>query len=71
MNIKSLSISPPRKDPIPNQDSTRIITQQYPNLPPHLAKGPTGHKSFIDDTHFSNPTENEHTDITDNSPTNT
>ena len=68
-NLKSPTILPPRKDPIPNQDITKIITQQDPNLPPHLSKGPTGCKTFIDDTHFSNITENEHTDTTDNSRT--
>ena len=68
-NFKSPEMSYPRKDPIPNQDSTRNITQQDPKLPPHLEKGPTGHKPFIDDTHFSNPRENEHTYTTDNSYT--
>ena len=57
---------PQRKDPIPNQDSNIIITQQDPKLPPHLEKGTTGHKPFIDYTHFSNPIEKEHTDTTDN-----
>ena len=47
-------MSPPRKDPIPNQDSTRIITPKDPIIPPLLSKRPTGHKPFIDDTHFSN-----------------
>ena len=47
-------MSPPIKDPLTNQYSTRIITQQNPILPPILEKGPTGHKSFIDDTYFSN-----------------
>ena len=51
-NLKSPAISPPRKDPIPNQYITRIITQQYPNLPPHLVKVPTGYDPFIDDTYF-------------------
>ena len=57
---------PQRKDPIPNQDSNIIINQQDPKLPPHLEKGTTGHKPFIDYTHFSNPIEKEHTDTTDN-----
>ena len=65
-NLKSPEISFPRKDTITNQDITIIITQQYPNLPPNLSKGPNGHKPFIDDTHFSNPTENKHSDTTDN-----
>ena len=59
----------PRKDPIQNQDGSRIITQQDPILPPHLSKGTTGHKTFIDDTHFSNPIENEYNNSTDNSCT--
>ena len=65
--MKSPAVFPPRKDPIKNQYITRIITQQYPKLPPNLSKVPTGNKPFIDNTKFSNPTENEHTDTTDNS----
>ena len=56
---------PPRKDPITNQDSSRIITQQDPILPPLLSKWSTGHKTFIDDVHFSNKIENKHSDSTD------
>ena len=56
--MKSPEILIPRKDPIPNQYSTRIVTHQDPTLPPHLSKLPTRHKPFIDDTHFSNTTEN-------------
>ena len=55
---------PPKKDPIPNQDSNIIITQQYPNLPPILEKWPTGYKPFIDDTKFSNKTEEERNNST-------
>ena len=51
-NTKSLSMSPPRKDLITNQDITRIITQQDATLPPILAKWPTGYKPSFDDTHF-------------------
>ena len=69
--MKSPEISPPRKYPIPNQDSTRIITQQDTNLPPHLTKVLTGRKTFIDDTRFSDPTENENTGSTDNTRTDT
>ena len=57
-NLKSPSISPPRKNPIPNQDITIIITQQDLNLSPHLTEVPTVNKPFIDDTKFSNTTEN-------------
>ena len=31
-NMELPEMSPPRKDPNPNQDSTRIITQKYPIL---------------------------------------
>ena len=62
-------MSPPRKDPIPNQDSTVIVIQQDPTLPPNLSKWTTGYKSFFSDTYFSNITEEEHNDYTDNSHT--
>ena len=65
-NLKSPEILPPREYTIPNQYSTIIIIQNNPNLPPHLSKVPTVNKPFIDYTHFSNPSENEHTDTTDN-----
>ena len=65
--MKSPEMSPPIKDPITNQDSTRIITQQEPTLLPLLEKWTTGYKSFIDDTKFSNKSEDEHNDSTDNS----
>ena len=56
--MKSPETFPSIKDPIINQDSTIIITQQDPKLSPHLEKGPDEHKPSIDDTHFSNPIEN-------------
>ena len=62
-------MSPPRKNPITNQDSTRIITQQDPILPPTLPKGPTGYKPFFDDTHLSNKTKDMNNDSTYNSHT--
>ena len=43
-----------------------MITQQDKNLPPHLSKGPSRHKQFIDDTHFSNTIEKWHTVTIDN-----
>ena len=49
-NTKSLAMSPPKKDQIPNQDNTIIVTQKDPILPPLLAKLFTGYKSFIDYT---------------------
>ena len=60
---------PPGKDLIIDQNSTRIITQQDPILSPLLAKWPTGYKPFLDDTHFSNKTEDKHNYSTDNSRT--
>ena len=63
--MKSPEMSPSIKDPITNQDSTRIITQQEPILLQLLEKWTTGYKSFIDDTKFSNKSEDEHNDSTD------
>ena len=54
----STEMLPPRKDPIINQDSTRILAQQDTIRPTLLWKWSTGYKPFIDDTHFSNKTEN-------------
>ena len=51
-NMKLPAMSPPIKDPIPNQHNIIIITQQDPILPPLLPKWPTKYKPFIDDTHF-------------------
>ena len=45
--MKSPAMLLPRKDPIQNQDGSRIITQQDPILPPHLSKGTTGHKNLL------------------------
>ena len=62
-------MSPPRKDPIPNQYSTSIITQQDPILPPLLEKWPTGYKPFLNYTHFSNKSEEKDNNYTDSSRT--
>ena len=35
-NIKSLAMSPPRKDPIPNKDKNNLDLQKYQSLPPHV-----------------------------------
>ena len=51
-DLKTPEILSSQNDPIPNQDSTIIITQQYPKLQPNLAKGSTGNKLFMDDIHF-------------------
>ena len=68
-NLKSPEDFPPGKHPVTNKYSTRIINQKDPNLTPHLAKGTTGYNPFIDDTNFPSPTEDKHTDTTDNSRT--
>ena len=36
--MKSLTILPPRKDAIPNQDIDILGTKKYQSLPPQLAK---------------------------------
>ena len=67
--MKSPEMSPPQTDTITNKDITRIITQQDPILPPLLSKLTSGYKPLIDDTYFSNKTEDKHNDSTDNSCT--
>ena len=47
-------MSPQRKYPIPNQYSTIIVNEQYPILPPLLAKYPTGYKILFNNTHYPN-----------------
>ena len=39
-DVKSPAMSPPRKDPIPNQYINRLITEQDPSIPPIIAKYP-------------------------------
>ena len=46
-NMKSLSMSPPRKDPIPNQDINILGTEADKILPPQYAKYRPGYKSLI------------------------
>ena len=46
-NMKSLAISPPRKDLIPNQDINMLGTEKYQSLPPQLTKFRPGYKSLI------------------------
>ena len=43
-NKKSLAMSPPKKDQIPNQDIDRLGTNNDQSLPPHLAKYFPGYK---------------------------
>ena len=40
IKIKSLDTSPPRKDPIPNQDTNTLGLQKYQCLPPHVPPYP-------------------------------
>ena len=42
--MKSLEMSPPRKDPIPNQDINMSGTEKYQSLPPQLARFRPGYK---------------------------
>ena len=46
-NIKSLAMSPPRNDPIPNQDINMLGTEKYQSLSPQLAKYRPGYKSLM------------------------
>ena len=43
-NIKSLTMSPQRKDTFPNQDIYMLGTRKYQILPPQLAKFCRGYK---------------------------
>ena len=52
--MKSPAMSFPGKDPIPNQDSNRIINEQDPIIPPLLEEYSTGYKSIFNDTHYPN-----------------
>ena len=52
--MKSPAMSPPRKDPIPNQDINRLITQQDPSDPPIIEKYTTVYKPLFNDTHDLN-----------------
>ena len=59
-DMKSLAASPPRKDPIPNQDMNMLITVKYQSLPPQLPKFRPRYKSLRnkadDDCHYSTDT---------------
>ena len=61
--MKTLAMSPQRKDPIPNQDINRLRTKKYLSLPPQLAKYCPGFKSLL------NKAEENHNDSTDTSRT--
>ena len=72
INIKSLSTSPPRKDPILNQDKNTLWLQKYQYLPPHIPPFPPGFKSLINQVNDYNPetTDTSGTDKDDTSCTN-
>ena len=67
--MKSHAMSPPRKYTIPNKDSTRIINEQDPIIPPLLAKYPTGYKPLFNDTNYPNKKEDDLNYSRDNSRT--
>ena len=48
-NIKSLTTSPPRNDPVQNQDKNTLGIEKYQSLPPHLPKFPPVFKSLRND----------------------
>ena len=50
-------MSPHRKNPIPDQDINRIITEKYQTFPPHLVKFPPRLKSLLNYAHDLNSTE--------------
>ena len=60
---------PSIKDPIPNQDSTIIINEKYPILPPLLWNFTTEYKPFFNDKNYYNKTEDENNDSKYSSPT--
>ena len=45
-NMKSPTMSHPKKDPIPNQDINRLITEQDPIIPPIIEN------TLLDINHF-------------------
>ena len=55
-----------REHPITNQDSNRIINEQYPILPLLPEKYPIVYKPLFNDTHYPNKTEDNRNDYTDN-----
>ena len=65
-------MSPPRKDPIPNQDKNNLGIQKYQYLTPHVSPFLTGLKSLRNETNDDNPetTDTSCTDKDDTSRTN-
>ena len=68
INMKSPTMSHPKKDPIPNQDINRLITEQDPILPLIQSKYPPVFKPLFNYAHDPNSTEDGRNDYTDNSP---
>ena len=48
-------MSPPREDPIPNQDENTLSLQKYQCLPPHVPPFPSGFKSLRNEANDNNP----------------
>ena len=67
-NIKSLATSPPRKDPIPNQDKNTLGIQKYQCLSPHVPPFPPGFKLLRNEANDDNP-ETIYTSSTDKDDT--
>ena len=65
-------MSPPRTDPIPNQDQKTLGIKRYQCLPPHLPPFTPWIKSLINKENDDNPetTDTSHTDKDDTSHTN-
>ena len=72
VNIKSLGTSPPRKDPIPNQDKNTLGIQKYQCLPPHVPPFTCRFKSLVNEGNNDNPetTDTSRTDKYNMSRTN-
>ena len=58
-------MSPPIKDPIPNQDINILFTKKDLSLTLYLAKLPPGFKSLINEAYYHNITEYYCNDSTD------
>ena len=63
IRIKSLATSPPRKDPIPNQNKNTLGLEKDQSLPPHVPPIPPGFKSLRNQANYDSP------ESTDNSRT--
>ena len=65
-------MSPPRKDPIPNQDKNNLGLQKYQWIPSHITPFSSGIKSLRNEENYDNPetTNTSSTDKYDTSHTN-